>query len=183
MFILLRFLTSKFTKLSLLLCHARLTLMGFPGGLDGKESTCNAGYPNSIPGEDWTFLGQEDPWRRACQPTPVFLPGESPWTEEPWILNLWKIQKACQTKQILRTLCRQTSWRYCGFSSRPLQYSKCCNKVCHMIFVSLFTKEANFWNGIFFTAPSGQNRLSSTFRAWFLETYLTEKDQRYAAVE
>ena len=23
------------------------------------------------------------PWRRAWQPTPGFLPGESPWTEEP----------------------------------------------------------------------------------------------------
>ena len=23
------------------------------------------------------------PWKRARQPTPVFLPGESPWTEEP----------------------------------------------------------------------------------------------------
>ena len=23
------------------------------------------------------------PWRRAWQSTPVFLPGESPWTEEP----------------------------------------------------------------------------------------------------
>ena len=23
------------------------------------------------------------PWRRAWQPTPVFSPGESPWTEEP----------------------------------------------------------------------------------------------------
>ena len=23
------------------------------------------------------------PWRKAWQPTPVFLPGESPWTEEP----------------------------------------------------------------------------------------------------
>ena len=23
------------------------------------------------------------PWRRAWQPTPIFLPGESPWTEEP----------------------------------------------------------------------------------------------------
>jgi len=28
-------------------------------------------------------LGWEDPWRRAWPPTPVFLPGESPWTEEP----------------------------------------------------------------------------------------------------
>ena len=28
-------------------------------------------------------LGWEDPWRKAWQPTPVFLHGESPWTEEP----------------------------------------------------------------------------------------------------
>ena len=27
-------------------------------------------------------LDWEDPWRRAWQPTPVLLPGESPWTEE-----------------------------------------------------------------------------------------------------
>ena len=34
--------------------------------------------------ETWVqSLGWEDPWRRAWQPTPVFLPGESPWTEEP----------------------------------------------------------------------------------------------------
>ena len=28
-------------------------------------------------------LGQEDPLEEAWQPTPVFLPGESSWTEEP----------------------------------------------------------------------------------------------------
>ena len=34
--------------------------------------------------ETWAWsLGWEDPQRRAWQPTPVFLPGESPWTEEP----------------------------------------------------------------------------------------------------
>ena len=26
---------------------------------------------------------QKIPWRRKWQPTPVFLPGEFPWTEEP----------------------------------------------------------------------------------------------------
>ena len=30
----------------------------------------------------WSWVG-EIPWRRAWQPTPVFLSGESPWTEEP----------------------------------------------------------------------------------------------------
>ena len=34
--------------------------------------------------ETWArSLAWEDHLRRAWQPTPVFLPGESPWTEEP----------------------------------------------------------------------------------------------------
>ena len=44
--------------------------LGFPGGLDGKES-CNEGDLGSVPG-----LGKS-PGGRAWQPTPVFLPGES----------------------------------------------------------------------------------------------------------
>ena len=51
--------------------------MGFHGGSDGNESTCSAGDLDSIPG-----LGRL-PWRRAWQSTPVFLPRESPWKEEP----------------------------------------------------------------------------------------------------
>ena len=52
-------------------------MLSWPGfyfflcGSDGKESTCNAGDLDSIPG-----LG-EISWRRAWQPTPVFLPEES----------------------------------------------------------------------------------------------------------
>ena len=34
--------------------------------------------------ETWVrSLGWQDPLEEAWQPTPVFLPGESPWTEEP----------------------------------------------------------------------------------------------------
>ena len=60
---------------------------GFLGGSDGKESTCNAGNLGSIP-----ELGR-CPWRRAWQPTPVFLPGESPWTEEPGGLQSIGLQR------------------------------------------------------------------------------------------
>ena len=28
-------------------------------------------------------LGREEPLEEGMQPTPVYLPGESPWTEEP----------------------------------------------------------------------------------------------------
>ena len=43
-----------------------------PGGSEGKEYT-------------WVqSLGWGDPWvGRGWQPTPVFLPGEFPWIEEP----------------------------------------------------------------------------------------------------
>ena len=44
--------------------------LGFPGGSDGKESTCNVGDLGLIPG-----VGKI-PWGRERLPTPVFLPGE-----------------------------------------------------------------------------------------------------------
>ena len=44
-----------------------LLFLGFPGGSDGIECACNVGV-----------MGLQIPWRRAWQPTPVFLPGESP---------------------------------------------------------------------------------------------------------
>ena len=51
--------------------------LGFPGGSDGKESACDEGYLGSLSG-----LGRS-PGGGAWQSTPVCLPGESPWTEEP----------------------------------------------------------------------------------------------------
>ena len=48
--------------------------VGFPDGASGKEPTASAEDirdSGSIPG-----LGRF-PWKRAWQPTPVFLPGES----------------------------------------------------------------------------------------------------------
>ena len=54
--------------------------VGFPGGSVGKESSCNAGDTGRCRFDPWVA---KIPWRRAWQPTPVFLPGESPWTEEP----------------------------------------------------------------------------------------------------
>ena len=60
-----------------ILLQLYILLLDFPGSSDDKESACNAGDLGSVPG-----LGRF-PWRRAWQPTPVFLPGEPAWTEEP----------------------------------------------------------------------------------------------------
>ena len=94
----------------------RLSIQSFPASSAGKESMCNAGDPSSIPGEgtsyplqySWASLVAQTvknppamqeawvgkiPWRRAWQPTLVFLPGESPWTEEPGGLQSMESQR------------------------------------------------------------------------------------------
>ena len=65
--------------------------MGFPGGSDGKGSTCNEGDLGLRPGFN-PWAGRS-PWRREWLPTPVFLPGESPWTEEPDGLQSMGLQR------------------------------------------------------------------------------------------
>ena len=45
---------------------------GVPGGSDNKESACSVGDLSLI--DSWV---EKIPWRRAWQPTPVFLFGES----------------------------------------------------------------------------------------------------------
>ena len=52
--------------------------LDFPVGLDSKESTCNMGDLGSISG-----LGRSPGGEHGNPLTPVFLPEESPWTEEP----------------------------------------------------------------------------------------------------
>ena len=42
--------------------------------LSGKESACNTGSCRRCRFDPWV---RKIPWRRAWQPTPVFLPGES----------------------------------------------------------------------------------------------------------
>ena len=63
-------------------------MKGFPGGSDGKEFACSSGDLSSIPGWD-------DPLQdgMAFLPGEVFLPGESPWTEETGGLQSMGLQR------------------------------------------------------------------------------------------
>ena len=54
--------------------YRSLCFMDFPGGSVGKDSAYNAGYTGEAGSIPW---GGEIPWRKAWQPTPVFLPGKS----------------------------------------------------------------------------------------------------------
>ena len=53
---------------------------GFLGGANGKEPACQCRRTKRCGFNPWV---RKTPWTRACQPTPVFLPGESPWTDDP----------------------------------------------------------------------------------------------------
>ena len=68
--------------------------LDFPGGSDGKASGYNAEDLGSVSG-----LGRL-PWRRAWQPTPVFAPGESPWTVEPGQASLWVCKESDTTERL-----------------------------------------------------------------------------------
>ena len=57
-----------------------------PGGLDGKESACNAGDPV------WS-VGWEDPLEKEMANHPVFLDWEIPGTEEPAGLQSMELQR------------------------------------------------------------------------------------------
>ena len=50
---------------------------GFPSSSTGKDSACQCRRPR------FDLRVEKIPWRRAWKPTPRFLSGESPWTEEP----------------------------------------------------------------------------------------------------
>ena len=61
--------------------------MGFPSGSPGKECACNVGDLGLIP-ELGRYPGEGNGY-----PLPVFLPGESLWTEEPGGLQSMVLQR------------------------------------------------------------------------------------------
>ena len=95
------------------LCAQLTFLLGFPGGTSGKESTCQCRRHKGCGFNPWV---RKIPWRRAWQPTLVFLPGESPWTEEPGGLQSMGSQSQTRPKQLSTHACPS----FCFPSTRRL---------------------------------------------------------------
>ena len=53
------------------------SLMSHPGGVSGIEPTCQCRRPKKHRFNPWIFPMRKIPWRRAWQPTAVFLLAES----------------------------------------------------------------------------------------------------------
>ena len=59
----------------------KLIVMGFPGGTSGKEAAFQCRRHKRLKFDLWV---RKIPWRRAWQPTLVFLPGEFHEVYSPW---------------------------------------------------------------------------------------------------
>ena len=78
----------------LLIFIIHVVILGFPGGSDSKEYAYNCGRPGFHP---WF---QKIPWRRAWQPTPVFLPGEFHGQRRLVGYSLWDCKESDTTEWI-----------------------------------------------------------------------------------
>ena len=76
--------------------------LGFPGGSDGKGSTCSVGDLGSI-----SVVGTI-PWRRERLPTLVFLPGESPGKRSLAGYSPWDRKDSDTTERLTTHVCTCT---------------------------------------------------------------------------
>ena len=89
------------------LCKTRITLcvfLGFPGGASGKELTCQCRRHKRYRFSSWVG---KIPWRRAWQPTPVFLPGESHEQRSLLGYTLWGRKRVGHNWAHTHTRCRR----------------------------------------------------------------------------
>ena len=95
---------------------------GFPGGSSGKESACQCRRRKKSGFDPWV---KKIPWMMAWQPTPVFLPGECLWTEEPGRLPFMELQRVGHKKQLSMHTHTPLSW--CLSKGQPflLAASRC----------------------------------------------------------
>ena len=85
----------------------------------------------------WSLGWGKIPWRRAWQPTPVFLLGESPWTEEPDGLQPTGLQRVghdwsdsmharTDLNKVIIVLCSKYQWENGDLDKgKPLDFSIC----------------------------------------------------------
>ena len=105
------------------------------------------------------------PWRRTWQPTPVFLPGESPWTEE--LGGLHTVHRAAKSwtwlKRLSRHTCTHIKWKT-AVITQPT-------------FMSF--KGGNNWTGALFKFQQGDlSRVITNKRILSIKVVSVEKQSR-----
>ena len=133
-----------------------LLVLGFSGGDRGKEPICQCRRHKRCGFDPWVG---KIPWRRAWQPTPVFLSGESPRIEEPGELQSMGSQSWTRLKWLsthappslnsypfLQQTGRQTTLSYCWCKMRAFlqKWSGLNYWLYHMLTVFEIMKQLTF---------------------------------------
>ena len=125
--------------------------MGFPGGTDGTEPACQCWRHMRHSFNSWV---RKIPWRRAWQPTPVFLPRES---HGQWILVGYSPQRHRVGHDGSDLACTHKHWRLMSIDrllcAREMTYSKCQYR------------EAPFFNPFYRLENHGTEKLRNALKA------------------
>ena len=159
----------------------------FPSGVSSKEPVCQSRRHRDTGFIPW--VGKIT-WRRAWQPTPTYLPGETPWTEEPGGLESMASQRVgpdwgnlahtaqCSIWENLVTLVKKTgNSNYVGFHrlllNIPLTFVMFMNCPICMHTVSLlayllciYKKQAKCWFFSLFMSGAGCKPAGRSSASW-----------------
>ena len=102
---------------SVQICLDYAAAWGFPSGTSGKEPTCQFRRHKRHVFDPWAG---KIPWRRAWQPPPVFLSGESPWRVA-WWDTIHRVSKSWTQLKRLSTDAHTFS---CTDSASPIHPAK-----------------------------------------------------------
>ena len=125
---------------------------GLPRWCSGKESTCQCRRYRRCRFNPWVG---KIPWRRECQPIPVFLPGKFQGQRSLVSYSPWGGQELDTTEQLSTHMhcCIPFSSKYCVI----LFYKWANGKMAEIIFFQHFTAKSGhmikFESGIWAEAP------------------------------
>ena len=127
---------------------------------DSQESTCNVG--------DLWSLGREGPLEKGIQPTPVFLPGESPWTEEPHGLQSMEAAKNWTRLKWLSTT-QHPQGEQSGWPSSlgdKIQHTKCIYLILKLTKIICEHFPSCTFHSRMCQKNTGRNKGQSAYRGW-----------------
>ena len=103
-----------------------MTSLGFPGGTSGKELACQSRRPKRCRFIPWV---EKIPWKRAWQPTPIFLLGESHGQRKLAGYSPWGGKELDTTKETVRKKKKKKCARMCEITNGEVVGERCYNLI------------------------------------------------------
>ena len=134
--------------------------------MNGKELSCQCRRHKRHTFDPW--VGRI-PWRRAWQPTPVFLPGQSYGQR-----SLWWVHRVAKSQTGLKQLSMHTRWirdnSFFPSAKKPNHYIFKCGNLQYIIDISILNKNwvSYFRYTFFLTCLFGRNYINKQGSIWIV---------------